>query len=522
MLVAVYAVLAWLQRVPAVTTQNDDAVYILLSREVANLSYAQSWLFGAPIHSLYPPGFPTWLALMRLMAGEHLGVFVAGNVLLVSAGLLLVFDVLRRHWPPAVGLLFLAVTVVSPQLHDAGALILSEGLYFFVTAAALWLAVVKPTGTPWVGMAIAGAITAALTRSIGLTMILALGACWLLEGRSRRILVLAAAAVVFVGSWLTWTVLAPDKFIGSNYVAEVLVESTARVPTIWHRMVFQAMAYWTETVPFSLPLVTVSGTQLDNLVWLLLMTVLAIMGFLRLWRIWRAAAIYLAAYAGVLLIWPWEHARFLIPVTPFLVVLFLAPLGSPWIRGHWRHALHAATALLLLGIAGGLVQRSVFRFEARMGCDRSLALTVPGCFNDDQRSLFAGARWVDENLPVDEIIVSAKEATFAYYSERKVLHMKLIPHADGAAILRGMSAAGVRYLFLDRIHPMNWNRIGPSLLPVCDQLQVAAAFPPRTYLLAVASPADGQEPGPLPESACTALESFTETSEPDPRTPGWW
>ncbi len=234
-LVVGYMVLTWLQRIPAVTTRNDDAVYILLSREVASLSYAQSWLLGAPVHSQYPPGYPTWLALLRLMVGEHVGVFVAGNILLVSAGLLLVFDVLRRYWPAAVGVLFLAVMVVSPQLHDAGAKILSEGLYFFLTATAMWLVAVKPTGMLWVGMTIAAAITASLTRSIGLTMIMALGACWLLQGHHRRVLALAAAALVFVGPWLTWTVVAPDKFIGNNYVAEMLLEPTGSVSTMWHR-----------------------------------------------------------------------------------------------------------------------------------------------------------------------------------------------------------------------------------------------------------------------------------------------
>ncbi len=33
-LVALYLVLTWLQHVPAVTTRNDGAVYILLSREI--------------------------------------------------------------------------------------------------------------------------------------------------------------------------------------------------------------------------------------------------------------------------------------------------------------------------------------------------------------------------------------------------------------------------------------------------------------------------------------------------------
>lgn len=521
-LVAVYVVLAWLQRVPAVTTRNDDALYILLAREVASFSYAQEWLLGAPIHAQYPPGFPTWLALLRSTAGEHLGVFAVGNILLVSGGLLLVFDVVRRHWPPVVGVLFLAVAAVSPPLHDAGARILSEGPYFFLTAAALWLAVVKPTGTPWIGMTIAAAVTASLTRSIGLTLIMALGVCWLIQGRRRRVMVLAAAALVLVGSWLTWTVVAPDKFIGGNYVAEMVRDPTGPIRTIWHRLVHHAMAYWTRGVPHSLPLVTIPGTLLDNLVWLLLTTTLAILGVLRLWRLWCGAALYLVGYAGLLLVWPWVDSRLLIPVMPFLTVLLLASLGSPWIQGRWRHAHHAAIALLLLGIAGGVVQQGVPQIKARVQCDRSRPLTAPGCFNDDQRSFFAGASWVNDHLPVDEVVVSAKESTFAYYSDRTVLHPRLVPTSNGTAFLDGMLAVGVHYVFLDRIHPMNRRRIGPLLLPVCGRLRVVASFPPRTYLLSVVRPTTGQDPEAEAQSACEALEYFTENLKPDPTTPAWW
>ena len=116
--------------------------------------------------------------------------------------------------------------------------------------------------------------------------------------------------------------------------------------------------------------------------------------------------------------------------------------------------------------------------------------------------------------------MSPKEATFAYYSERQVLHPKLIPREHGPALLGGMAAAGVRYLLLDRIHPMSRNRIGPRLLSVCEQVRVVAAFPPRTYLLVVASQADDQDPDL--ESACGALEYFTENHKPDPTTPAWW
>ena len=520
-LVVLYAVLTWLERVPAVTTRNDDAVYILLSREVARFTYAQSWLLDAPVHALYPPGYPTWLALLRLTFGEHLGVFVAGNVLLVSTGLLLVFDVLRRHWPPVVGIVFLGLSAGSPMVHDAGARILSEGPYFFLTALTLWLAIVRPKGAPWIGMTIVAAITASLTRSIGLTLVLALGCCWLIQGHRKRVVFLGAAALVFVGSWLLWTIVAPEKFIGANYVAEMVREPTGPIQTIWQRIIHHSISYWTEGVPYSLPLVTIQGTRIDNLIWLLVTTVLAILGFARLWKTWCVAAIYLVGYASLLLIWPWVNNRLLIPTMPFLIVLFLAGVGSPWIRGRWRQAQNALVGVFVLGVLGGIVQQGGPQLKKRLACDRQEALTAPGCFNDDQRSFFAGAIWVKENLPTDVVVVSPKEGTFAYYSERRILHAKLIQASDRASYLDAMAEVGVDYLLLDRIHPMSRRRMGPSLLSVCDQLEVAASFPPRTYLLKRAD-TDEDAPASGQESACAALRHFNENLEPDPTTPSWW
>jgi len=135
--------------------------------------------------------------------------------------------------------------------------------------------------------------------------------------------------------------------------------------------------------------------------------------------------------------------------------------------------------------------------------------------------MFAGARWVNENLSEDEVIVSPQAATFAYYSERQVLNLQLIPHEDGAALLEGMSAAGVRYLFLSRVHPLSRRLTGPRLLPVCDQLRVVAEFPPRTYLLGIALLLDDRDPRQS-EVACDALEHFTENYEPDRSPHAWW
>ena len=146
-LVALYLVLTWLQHVPAVTTRNDGAVYLLLSREIGRFSYAQTWLVGAPVHTLYPPGFPIWLAAVGAVFGERLDVFIAANTLLVAAALIMIFDVVRRKWSPGLGLLFLSVAVLNPWIQSAGARFLSEALYM-ILAVALRSATVRTASSP--------------------------------------------------------------------------------------------------------------------------------------------------------------------------------------------------------------------------------------------------------------------------------------------------------------------------------------------------------------------------------------
>jgi hypothetical protein len=92
----------------------------------------------------------------------------------------------------------------------------SEPLFLAATAAALaWAGQPRRTG-----LAIAAVLIAALTRSIGVTVVAALIATWWLLGRRRAAVGLAIAAAVTVGPWLGWTMMAPNQYAGRSYIAD--------------------------------------------------------------------------------------------------------------------------------------------------------------------------------------------------------------------------------------------------------------------------------------------------------------
>ena len=89
-LLTVHAILAWMHRVPGLTTEHDDAWYLVLARALRQFSYAELPIVGTPPHAMYPPGYPALLALFGATGPESvsLAVAVLGAILALTASAL--------------------------------------------------------------------------------------------------------------------------------------------------------------------------------------------------------------------------------------------------------------------------------------------------------------------------------------------------------------------------------------------------------------------------------------------------
>ncbi len=519
-MVVLYSILAWIQRAPAVTTRNDDALYILLARSLQAGHYHQPFLVGAPPHLHYPPAFPGLLAVLSGVFGESLPLFAAANIALVAVSLLLIADIVRRKWSPGLALLVLALGAINPGLHNAGARILSEALYLFLTAAALWAVTVFPQSRRWAVMAGVAAVIAGLTRSVGVTVIAALVVHWMFERKWQRAVVLAAIGGLTVGSWV-WRASGAGQTVSRTYLTEVVGPVTGPLRSLGQRVSHHVVDYLTANIPSEMPVATLPGTIIDNLLWLGLLLVLSALGMWMIWRRWRVLFWYLAAYGGLLLLWRWVDVRYLIPLTPLLHLMVVAGWVAPLSR-RWQLAARAAIVAYVIGVVAGSWQQGGELIERRLACDRAEPLVSQTCFNSDQRSLFAGAIFVRDSLPAEAVVISPKEATFAYYSERVVLHPGAVMREADDQFLDRALERGASHVFLDRIHPTSRRRIGRMLAPSCSRLDLVRHFPPKSYLFHIRAepaspPTDG---GSLP--SCQALESFNAETSPDPLMPGWW
>ncbi len=510
-LLAVHALLAWWTRAPGVLTEADDAVYILLARSLQSFGYHDLFQVGEPWHRQYPPGYPALLALWGAAFGERFDAFVVLSIAASTAALGLVFLAVRRLWSTMAALLCLLPLVVNPYLILQAGKIASEAPYVFFSVLALWALARRETTPRWLILAGGAAIAAALTRSVGVTLLLAVGLHWLIERRWRAVFLFAAACIASVGLWLLWMALAPEHYPGSSYIADATYRGSDQQRSLAAALLIRVArhipGYFAVILPQRLPLPGGGGMLIDNLIGALIVVVgvgVAFFGFRR----WRVAVVYLLTYVLLLVLWPWELSRFVDPILPILVPVVLLGMGElvARMKAGWRIPAMAMLALVLTVVG---CSRTAALLRETAGCERGLASPPPACLRSDQRSFFAAADYIRERTPRDAAMVASKSATLYYYTGRRSVDLEPLLTWPPERFVAAARRAGAEYILLGSLHILEVGALADVVEASCDELAFEAHFPPRTYLLRI--PEDtGAEGG---NAACDAVAEYRRRNE---------
>jgi hypothetical protein len=499
----VFIVLAWLQRVPSLTTGNDDAMYILLSRSLREGGFHSIHLVDAPVHTTYPPVFPALLAVVASVAGESTDAFVAMNIALAVLALALFFAVARRRWPPPVALGALAIAASSPALQTIAGAVMSEPAFLAFTGLTLWLLASQPVTTGRVALACACALLAALTRTVGATLILAVVALLLLERRWRFAAAFAGivgATVLGAALWLRAHAMPAPA---AEYIADAMgtghVVSANPLVVIGRRVGINGAQYAQDLV-WSLAFPTIRGTLVDNLIWLSITSVALAVGVWVFWRRWRIAALLVLVYGALILVWQWAVGRFLVPMLPLIALAILAGVDGLVVKRDRFAARAAVVGLAALMTVTGLI-RDARTIAVKRGCDREQAMRSASCFNADQLSFFEAARYVAVHTPPSAVAMSSKEATFHYLTGRHLVSVDSINARAPDRAEEFLQREGVSYVILGHLY-VGDIAFSARLTAACHRLQPEREFPPRTTVFRVVPAADGDP------RACEILRAY--------------
>ncbi|MBK8060961.1 MAG: glycosyltransferase family 39 protein [Gemmatimonadetes bacterium] len=266
-----FATVAWVTRTPGVTHSNDDALYMLLGDQLTHFSYRELFKVGAPRHGQYPPLWPALLGLTQFVTGgSETARFLLVTALMTGA-LALFFDLARRLLPLRLAVLVLAAAACNPFTILSAGRVMSEAAFLFWTILCLWaLQRARASGDDrrFLLLAALAALAAALTRTIGLTLLAGVVGAWLLQRRWRSAALLATLTGVLVGGWLAWTLFNHEGVVGRSYVADAaqvtqdksVGSGTASPVVVMARKVaLRVRLQLTDLVPSGLPFPTLRG-----------------------------------------------------------------------------------------------------------------------------------------------------------------------------------------------------------------------------------------------------------------------
>jgi len=517
MLLGLHGGLAWVSRAPGIETGQDDAVYVLLGRSLAQGSYRDEFVVGSPPSRGFPPGYPALLAGWSALFGERYDTLVVLSIACSIIALGLTFAVLRRSFGEPFALVSLAVLALNPYLVNAAGRVASEAPYTMCSALALWAVTPSPTKPMMLVIALGAGIAAALTRSIGVTLVIALLVYWLWQRRyttTTKLWIVAGAALV---AWVVWR---PSGFVPTRYLADATAPSNGSTPSLVRELIYRgvhnAPAYLGLSLPRLLPLPAIPGTVLDNVAGILIAAGGMALGLAVFARRWPAGALYLVAYGTLLILWPWQVTRYVVPILGLAIPAVLVGVGAmaTRVKPRWEFP-----AVLALGGVLGLtaLARTTRMIEVRSRCVRRLTPPPPSptCIAPREASFFSVFEDIEHRTAPDAIFVSAKAAPLFYYTRRKSLWFETALTSDSTSFVPALARAGAQYVLLSSLHTSE-PRLAHLLSRQCQSLTVASSAPPQTYVFAIdTNRRSGTE-------ACDALAAYERANADHDYTLGAW
>jgi hypothetical protein len=402
----------------------DDSFYVILARALASgEGYRYLNVPGHPAGTHFPPGYPALLALLSFVLPAFPASVVAFkllNAVFLAVASVCVARLLRSRaglgaaWSIGVG----AVTAVSVPLLILGNLVLSE-LCFLAIALVLLLALERLAAEPapaWRVLAIGAAIGAcALVRTHGVVLIpaavIVLGA----RRRWRDAALLAAAAFLCLLPWQLWVArhggTLPSPLLGmyDSYAAWWLRGLRTIGPSMVPATVVKTT---TETSTMLAVLFSPMRGSAAHAVTLVALGVLAAAACVAVWRRVPVTLLFLAGYLAIVIVWPFQTARFVWTVWPLLLALVAVGGWTALGRPAWRTPLRVALAAAFVWVAVGYAA-----YEMR-GIRGHWWSSIPRA---NTPRIATAVRWVAANTAPDELVATDYEGAVYLYTGRQAL-----------------------------------------------------------------------------------------------------
>lgn len=422
----------------------DDAYYIMLAKALANgYGYCDINLPNPQLHKLFPPGLSVLLTIPSLLHVSLKTKLIIFKLILIVCGALALYAfayLARKEGYKETTITYtIIIAATSIALVGYSSRVASEMLYILLSVLvfiSLNTYEQSPKLSRHLFISAILIVFCLLTRSIGVLLLPAITVSWIIRRDFIKLALLLSLVVLFISPWIALT-----KRTGaggtSRYLNDMLVqyantdtEAKGNLTKAFSNKILEnSKLIASREIPRIIFSIAASSTVLDNY-WLnlaslpirLIITLLTLTPIiLRLWPKPTVSTLYLIFYLGLLLIWPWEPSRFLIPLIPFLVLSFFVSLELLAEKLQARSLISPRLSNLILPICLGILLLSHLisdiRFTAIVWRSGDYSFEAAQFWQDTSLAY----QWINENVSKDSLLgcMPALEAHAYLFTERK-------------------------------------------------------------------------------------------------------
>ena len=484
--IAVQMVLLAAEFSPDISTNGDDAKYLILGQSLASGNgYHCIYEPASPVETQYPPLFPAFLGFFSLFGGEQLVPKIAVGII-SGCMLLLLFYYLRSTFP-RFALPVTLVTALSSSVASHSTVLLSEIPYLFASLGALMLLELyrRRGGTGVIFWAAAiTAIAPAFIRTVGISFVAAWVISTILDKKYKQA---AAHLVIFISATFllrlttSWNSPYIDQLFRRNsYNPELgfvtMPEMIGRIGMNLHEYLFGVLpqAMLGGSLPPNVSLVLSFGLML-----------LAGIGWVRNFALpTRFLSFYLLFYGGIICMWQtqWTSLRFIVPIVPFLIILALLGLET---------VIRFVLRIFSQGKESGFLKTGIIWSAAAVlallnGCGQMRLLNENNALTADWINFYRCADWVRVNTPNNAIVVSRKPELFYLRAQRRGYVYPFSTNAE--EVIGGLNKGEAQYCILDNFFWTGTTRhyLVPAIRKHPEMFRIVYSLTdPETYVLEI-------------------------------------
>lgn len=413
---------------------HDDAIYVSTAKALAQgQGYRLINFPGSPKQTKYPILYPAVLAIVwkvwpsfpqNLVIMQSLTLLMAAAAIALCYLYLVKFDYCSRNVAFASSLL----CVTSPMFIYFATQTLSEIPFLFLTI--LMLSVFEneiraPSESPardyFLGILLALPF---LCRSVGAVFIIVGVMVWYRYGRSVRWLILGAITVAL--PWIIW-ILFELRTVNQDLFAGYYTDYFSWWSQFGAPLIGRVIANNSMMIILGIPNIAIESIKYISFllkfpIWLVIPSLfLGLIAWLTIFLNNRQANLlrwFLMSYLLIIILWPWQSIRFLIPILPFLIANMLLGIVVTLRR---LSSLPGFKIFNLIAISILVASNMIFvyyqsKVNQNTGYPRRSALVEAKVSWDAYEDVF---KWLKDNSQPDDIIASGIDSMMYLYTDRR-------------------------------------------------------------------------------------------------------